>query len=79
MDLRDIFLGVFWFIAGNLVFYLLYPLFGSFIDGLGTQAIGTFGLTNNIVAIGRRAYIFFWAIVGGVIPIYLWITGASRD
>lgn len=79
MDLRDIIIGGFWLVLGNLVFYFVYPLFGSLVDGFGTSAVGSFGLTNTIVAIGWGGYFLLWGIAGVVVPIYLIIKGASRD
>lgn len=79
MDLRDILAGLFWMIMGNIVFYLVYPLYGAMISGFATSVVGEFGLTDNIVAIGWGGYIFLWACVGIVLPIYLLIKGSSKD
>lgn len=79
MDLKDIIAGLFWLVVGNLVFYLVYPLFSSFVDGLGNEAIGTFALTDTMIAIGWGAYILAWIGVGAILPIYLLINGVNKD
>lgn len=79
MDLRDILTGLFWLVMGNIVFYFVFPLFGAMIDGMATTVVGSFGLTDTIVALSWGGYIMIWGIVGIVIPLYLIIKGAGKD
>jgi hypothetical protein len=79
MDLRDIIIGLVWMTFGNLLFYIMYPIYGSLIDGFSTAVIGSFGLTSTITAIAWGAYLVFWAFGGIAMPLYLIITGAQKE
>lgn len=66
-------------VLGNLAFYFIYPLFGAMLDGFGTSTIGTFGLTDTVIAIGWGGYLLLWMVAGVVMPIYLIIKGAGSE
>lgn len=79
MDLRKIVIGLCWIVMANLVFYFMYPIFGSLIDGMSTAVIGSFGMTSTMTSIGWGAYFLIWGLAGLGMPIYMIVSGASRD
>lgn len=79
MDIRDIAFAVGMFFIVNLSMFFFYPLFGSIVGNFGVEGSGSFGLTDNAIAIGWGAYFLIWAFGGWIAPIYFFLKGTNSN